>query len=98
MLIVIFANFLCRKTKSTITQFSNQRLIFHEWLLNIVSAFKVLKKFVLANQLFKSAIYIVANTMEAHKVESKADFIHRIKITINEADETKYWLILCDYS
>ncbi len=36
--------------------------------------------------------------MEAQNPESKADFIHKIKITAKEADETQYWLILCESS
>ena len=34
--------------------------------------------------------------MEAQNPESKADFIHKIKIAAKEAGETQYWLILCD--
>jgi four helix bundle protein len=56
------------------------------------------KKFILANQLFKSATSIGANAMEAQNPESKADFIHKIKIAAKEADETQYWLILCESS
>jgi four helix bundle protein len=56
------------------------------------------KKYVLARQLLKSGTAIGANAMEAQNPESKADFIHKIKIAAKEADETQYWLILCDYS
>jgi len=28
--------------------------------------------------------------------ESKKDFIHKLKIALKEADETEYWLFLCD--
>lgn len=56
------------------------------------------KKYVLARQLLKSGTAIGANSMEAQNPESKADFIHKIKIAAKEADETQYWLILCDYS
>ena len=56
------------------------------------------KKFVLARQLLRSATSIGANSMEAQNPESKADFIHKIKIAAKEADETQYWLTLCDYS
>ena len=56
------------------------------------------KKFILARQLLKSATSIGANSMEAQNPESKADFIHKIKIAAKEADETQYWLTLCDYS
>ncbi len=56
------------------------------------------KKFILAKQLLRSATSIGANSMEAQNPESKADFIHKIKIAAKEADETQYWLLLCDYS
>ena len=56
------------------------------------------KKFILARQLLRSATSIGANSMEAQNPESKADFIHKIKIAAKEADETQYWLTLCDYS
>ena len=36
--------------------------------------------------------------MEAQNVESRADFIHNIKIEAKEAEETQYWLWPCDYS
>ncbi|HEY5967596.1 MAG TPA: four helix bundle protein [Chitinophagaceae bacterium] len=56
------------------------------------------KKFVIARQLLKAGTSIGANCMEAQNAESKADFIHKIKIAAKEADETQYWLMLCDYS
>lgn len=56
------------------------------------------KKFILAHQLLRSATSIGANSMEAQNPERKADFIHKIKIAAKEADETQYWLTLCDYS
>ena len=34
--------------------------------------------------------------MEAQNPESKADFIHKMKIAAKEADETQYWLRVCD--
>ena len=54
------------------------------------------KKFILAKQLLRSATSIGANAMEAQNPESKADFIHKLKIAAKEADETQYWLILCE--
>jgi len=57
-----------------------------------------LRKFVLANQLFKSGTSIGANCMEAQNAESKADFIHKMKIAAKEAEETQYWLMLCKYA
>ncbi len=57
-----------------------------------------LKKFNLSNQLFRSGTSIGANVKEAQNAESKADFIHKMKIAIKEADETEYWLLLCKHS
>ncbi len=56
------------------------------------------RKFVIANQLLKSGTSIGANVYEAQNAESKADFIHKIKIAAKEADETDYWLTLCRIS
>ena|SRR3989304_1616996 len=56
------------------------------------------KKFVLARQILKSGTSIGANVREAQNAESKADFIHKIKIAAKEADETEYWLTLCQLS
>lgn len=56
------------------------------------------KKFVVSHQLLKAATSIGANCMEAQNAESKADFIHKIKIASKEADETQYWLTLCSFA
>jgi len=56
------------------------------------------KKFILSRQLLKAATSIGANSMEAQNSESKADFINKMKIAAKEADETQYWLTLCEYS
>ena len=53
------------------------------------------KRFPLANQIFKSGTSIGANVREAQNAESKADFIHKLKIAAKEADETEYWIMLC---
>lgn len=59
---------------------------------------EVQKKFIIARQLLKSGTSIGANSMEAQNAESTADFIHKFKIAAKEADETQYWLMLCDHS
>ena len=56
------------------------------------------KRFSLANQLFKSGTSIGANVRESQNAESKADFIHKMKISAKEAEETEYWLLLCKHS
>jgi len=57
-----------------------------------------IKKWKLADQLFRSGTSIGANVHEAQNAESKADFIHKFKIAAKEAEETWYWLILCERS
>ena len=54
------------------------------------------RKYVIANQLLKSGTSIGANIKEAQNSESKADFIHKMKIAMKEADETEFWLFLCN--
>ena len=56
------------------------------------------KKYIISKQLLRSATSIGANAMEAQNAESKADFIHKLKISAKEADEVQYWLTLCEYA
>jgi len=56
------------------------------------------KKYVLARQMLKSGTSIGANIREAQNSESKADFIHKMKVAAKEADETEYWLELCKHA
>ena len=59
---------------------------------------EALKRFNIANQLFRSGTSIGANAMEAQNAESKADFIHKMKIAAKEAEESQYWLLLCTHA
>jgi four helix bundle protein len=56
------------------------------------------RKYVISNQLLKSGCSIGANIREAQNAESKLDFIHKLKIAAKEAEETEYWLSLCNFS
>ena len=56
------------------------------------------KKYVIARQLLRSSTSIGANVFEAQNAESKADFIHKMKIAAKEASESIYWLTLCERS
>ena len=65
--------------------------------IEIVSLYKVLiekKEFVLSKQLLRSGTSIGANVREAEHAQSKADFIHKLSISLKEANETEYWLDL----
>lgn len=59
-------------------------------IIDYTSDLQEQKKFVIANQLLKSGTSIGANSKESQNAESKADFIHKLKIAIKEADETEY--------
>lgn len=56
------------------------------------------KKYVLSKQLLRSGTSIGANVREAQNAESKADFIHKLKLAAKEADETEYWLLICKHT
>jgi four helix bundle protein len=76
------------------------KLTFY-FALEIISYTEILqakRKFILSNQLFRSGTSIGANVREVQGAESKADFIHKMKIAYKEAEETKYWLELCKQS
>ncbi len=59
---------------------------------------RALNRFEMASQIFRSGTSIGANIREAQNAESKADFIHKFKISAKEADELYYWLKLCKAS
>ena len=67
-------------------------------IIKLAEQLEKLKKFVIARQILCSGTSIGANVREAQNAESKADFIHKIKIATKEADESEYWLMLCDQS
>jgi four helix bundle protein len=55
-----------------------------------------LKKSFLSNQLIRSGTAVGALVREAQNAESRRDFIHKIKIAAKEAEETRYWLLICE--
>ena len=55
-------------------------------------------EYVISKQLLRSGTSIGANIEEATAAESRADFIHKMKIAMKEARETHYWLRLIDQS
>jgi four helix bundle protein len=70
-----------------------------EFALEVIEYAELLedhKKYVIARQLLKSGTSVGANVHEAQNAESKADFIHKMKIAAKEADETEYWITLCN--
>ena len=72
-----------------------------DFALNIIQFSEQLeekRKYVIAKQIIRSGTSIGANVSEAQSSESKADFIHKLKIAAKEAEETEYWLLLCLHS
>lgn len=72
-------------------QFSLNIIVYTEKL-------EQMHKFGLAKQLFRSGTSIGANVRESQYAESKADFIHKLKIAEKESAESAYWLDLCEKS
>ena len=71
---------------------------FSLMVLDFCDVLDEMRKYTISRQLLKSGTSVGANAMEAQNAESKADFIHKIKIGAKEADETQYWLMLCSFS
>ena len=72
-----------------------------EFAISIVKYSELLeakRKFAIANQVIRSGTSVGANVREAQNAESKADFIHKMKISAKEADETEYWLLICKHT
>ena len=64
-------------------------------ILRLTDELLEMKKYKIADQLSRSGTSIGANVFEAQSAESRKDFIHKLKIAAKEAEETKYWLLLC---
>ena len=69
-----------------------------DFALRIVKLFQHLteskREFVLSKQLLRSGTSIGAMVRESEHAESKADFIHKLSISLKEANESDYWLEL----
>ena len=70
----------------------------YAFALRIVKAYKFLtqeqKEFILAKQMLRSGTAIGALVFEAEHAQSTADFINKINISLKEANETAYWLMI----
>lgn len=72
-----------------------------DFAINIIAFHRKVKKTgneSMADQLFRSGTSIGANVSEAQGAESRRDFVHKLKISSKEAEETEYWLKLCKRS
>ncbi|MGA2608239.1 MAG: four helix bundle protein [Terriglobia bacterium] len=69
-----------------------------QFALRIIKLFRALPKTeearVLGKQVLRSGTAVAANYRSACRARSRADFISKIGITVEEADETAFWLEL----
>jgi len=67
-------------------------------IIEISEDLETKRKYIIAKQLLKAGTSIGANVKEAQSAESKADFVHKLKIAHKEALETEYWMDLMKQS
>ena len=69
-----------------------------DFALRIINLYKYLseekKEYVLSKQLLRSWTSVGANIRESEHAESKNDFIHKLSISLKEANESHYWIEL----
>ena len=65
----------------------------------VVRVFKLAERFsksagtnVLTNQLLRSSSSVAANYRAVNRAKSKSDFINKLKIVLEESDESNFWL------
>jgi len=70
----------------------------YDFALKVVKLSQILvseqKEYILSKQLLRSGTAIGALIREAEFAQSKADFIHKMSISLKESNETLYWLEL----
>ncbi len=52
------------------------------------------KEYVISKQLYRSGTSIGANIAESVYAQSDADYVHKLKISLKESSESRYWLEL----
>ena len=63
-------------------------------ILNLVKFLKSQHETIVSNQIGRAGTSIGANIHEAQYAHGKPDFIAKLQIALNEANETSYWLEL----
>lgn len=70
----------------------------YAFALRVVKLYKFLtedkREYILSKQILRSGTSIGANIAEASQGQSKADFVHKLSISLKEAFETQYWIEL----
>ena len=70
----------------------------YSFALRIIKLYKYLyhekKEYVLSKQILRNGTAIGALCREAEHAQSRADFLNKMNISLKEANETEYWLML----
>lgn len=70
----------------------------YAFAIRVVKLYKLLsqekREFILSRQMLRSGTSIGALIKEAEHAQSKSDFLNKMNITLKEANETEYWLML----
>ncbi|MBP6072993.1 MAG: four helix bundle protein [Flavobacterium sp.] len=72
----------------------NKSFIFAIEIVHLYKNLVQKNEFVLSKQMLRSGTSIGANIRESEHAQSKADFIHKLSISLKEANETDYWIDL----
>ena len=74
------------------------RLKSYAFALKVIHVYKQIiaehKEYVLSKQFLKAGTSIGALVREAEFAQSKPDFISKLSISLKEANETDYWILL----
>ena len=65
--------------------------------IRVINLFKYLRErqeFIISKQIIRAGTAIGASIREAEYAESKRDFLHKLYVSLKEANETIYWLDL----
>ena len=73
---------------------SVQSMDFAVSIIKLVKELKFKKESIISSQIGRSGTSIGANIREAQYAHGKADFISKLQIALNEANDTGYWLEL----
>ncbi len=74
-----------------------QRVIeFSISIQKVVKQLEQVNQYVISKQFLRSGTAIGALVFEAEQSETRDDFIHKMKIALKEANETRYWLTLVE--
>lgn len=68
--------------------------LFAEEAIRLRYNLKSQREFHVADQFFRSATSVGANIAEANEAESRADFIHKLKVASKELNESFFWMHL----